>query len=69
MEFLDDDSFSIPALFFIPKHGMPQIAVGALPKSALKQTIAKVLGVTDTGAFLGNAAKTQSPRLSPRARS
>jgi thioredoxin len=30
---------SIPSLLFIPKNGIPKMAVGALPKSALKQAI------------------------------
>jgi len=30
---------SIPSLLFIPKEGQPKMAVGALPKEALKQAI------------------------------
>jgi len=30
---------SIPSLLFIPKNGAPKMAVGALPKTALKQAI------------------------------
>lgn len=30
---------SIPSLLFIPKNGKPKMAVGALPKPALKQAI------------------------------
>jgi thioredoxin len=30
---------SIPSLLFIPKSGTPKVAVGALPKPALKQAI------------------------------
>jgi len=34
---------SIPSLLFIPKSGIPKMAVGALPKQALKQAIEKEL--------------------------
>jgi len=34
---------SIPSMLFIPMNGQPQMAVGALPKDALKNTISKVL--------------------------
>lgn len=34
---------SIPALLFIPKGGMPKMAVGALPKSALKKELDSML--------------------------
>jgi thioredoxin 1 len=34
---------SIPSLLFIPKEGQPQMAVGALPKEAMKNTINEVL--------------------------
>jgi thioredoxin len=34
---------SIPSLLFVPMNGMPQMAQGALPKSALKEAIDKVL--------------------------
>jgi thioredoxin 1 len=34
---------SIPSLLFIPKDGQPQMAVGALPKEAMKNTINEVL--------------------------
>jgi thioredoxin-like negative regulator of GroEL len=36
---------SIPSLLFIPKDGQPKMAVGALPKEALKDAIAKELEV------------------------
>ena len=34
---------SIPSMLFIQMNGQPQMAVGALPKDALKNTISKVL--------------------------
>ena len=34
---------SIPSLLFIPKEGQPQMAVGALPKAALKKAIEEEL--------------------------
>jgi thioredoxin 1 len=34
---------SIPSILFIPKDGQPQMAVGALPKDAMKNTINEVL--------------------------
>ncbi len=34
---------SIPSLLFIPKTGQPKMAVGALPKEGMKQTIEKEL--------------------------
>lgn len=34
---------SIPSLLFIPKEGQPQMAMGALPKDSLKETIDNVL--------------------------
>jgi thioredoxin len=34
---------SIPSMLFIPIKGQPQMAVGALPKDALKNAIAEVL--------------------------
>jgi len=34
---------SIPSMLFIPMNGQPQMAVGALPKDALKNAISKVL--------------------------
>jgi len=34
---------SIPSLLFIPKEGQPKMAVGALPKEALKQAIEEEL--------------------------
>jgi thioredoxin 1 len=34
---------SIPSMLFVPKDGQPQMAVGALPKDALKQAIHEVL--------------------------
>jgi len=30
---------SIPSLLFVPREGMPQMAIGALPKNKLKQAI------------------------------
>jgi thioredoxin 1 len=37
---------SIPSLLFIPKDGKPKMAVGALPKEALKDAIKEELLVT-----------------------
>ena len=34
---------SIPSLLFVPKTGQPKMAVGALPKDALKQAVEKEL--------------------------
>ncbi|MEK9136149.1 MAG: thioredoxin [Bacteroidota bacterium] len=34
---------SIPSLLFIPKEGKPVMAVGALPKEAMKQAVEKEL--------------------------
>ena len=34
---------SIPSMLFVPKDGQPQMAVGALPKDALKKAIGEVL--------------------------
>ncbi len=34
---------SIPSLLFIPKEGPPKMAVGALPKEAMKEAIQKEL--------------------------
>ena len=34
---------SIPSLLFVPKSGQPKMAVGALPKNALKEAIEKEL--------------------------
>jgi thioredoxin 1 len=34
---------SIPSIFFIPMNGQPQMAVGALPRDALKNAITEVL--------------------------
>ena len=34
---------SIPALLFVPKEGQPQMAVGALPKEAIKKVIEEQL--------------------------
>ncbi|MGB2869855.1 MAG: thioredoxin [Bacteroidota bacterium] len=34
---------SIPSLLFIPKSGQPKMAVGALPKSTLKQAVEEEL--------------------------
>lgn len=36
---------SIPTLFFVPKEGDPQFALGALPKPALEKAIKDVLKV------------------------
>lgn len=36
---------SIPSMLFIPTEGMPQMAVGAAPKTDLEQAISDVLGV------------------------
>ncbi len=36
---------SIPSLLFIPKEGPPKMAVGALPKEAMKEAIQKELSV------------------------
>ena len=38
---------SIPSLLFVPVDEKPQMAVGALPKNAMKDAISKVLGVED----------------------
>ena len=37
---------SIPSLLFVPKSGRPKMAVGALPKDALKEAIDKELMIT-----------------------
>jgi len=34
---------SIPSILFVPVDGMPQMALGALPKETFKQAIAEVL--------------------------
>lgn len=34
---------SIPSILFVPKDGQPQMAMGALPKDALKDAISSVL--------------------------
>ncbi len=34
---------SIPSILFVPKDGQPQMAVGALPKDAMKNAINEVL--------------------------
>jgi thioredoxin 1 len=34
---------SIPSLLFVPKEGQPKMAVGALPKDALKEAVEKEL--------------------------
>jgi thioredoxin 1 len=36
---------SIPSLLFVPKEGMPQMAMGALPKETFEKAIADVLSV------------------------
>jgi thioredoxin 1 len=37
---------SVPTLLFVPKEGMPQMSLGALPKPQLEKAIAEVLGVS-----------------------
>jgi len=39
---------SIPSLLFIPKKGQPKMAVGAVPKEALKETIEKEFFTKET---------------------
>jgi thioredoxin len=34
---------SIPSLLFVPKIGQPRMAIGALPKAAMKETVEKEL--------------------------
>jgi len=34
---------SIPSILFIPKEGLPQMAMGALPKETFKKAIAEIL--------------------------
>jgi thioredoxin-like negative regulator of GroEL len=34
---------SIPSILFIPKHGKPQMAMGAMPKEAFVEAINTVL--------------------------
>ena len=34
---------SIPSLLFVPKTGQPRMAIGALPKTAMKETVEKEL--------------------------
>lgn len=36
---------SIPSILFVPKDSQPQMAAGALPKSAIEKAIEEVLGV------------------------
>lgn len=36
---------SIPSLLFVPKEGMPQMAMGALPKETFEKAITEVLNV------------------------
>lgn len=36
---------SIPSIFFIPLIGLPQMAMGALPKDTFKKAFKEVLGV------------------------
>ena len=38
---------SIPSLLFVPLSEKPQMAVGALPKNALKKAISEVLNIAD----------------------
>jgi thioredoxin len=42
---------SIPSLLFIPKDGQPKMAVGAVPKEAMKEAIEKELEVTAAEPF------------------
>ncbi|HCV42812.1 MAG TPA: thioredoxin [Bacteroidetes bacterium] len=37
---------SIPSLLFVPKEGQPKMAVGALPKQAMKEAVEKELLTT-----------------------
>lgn len=37
---------SIPSLLFVPKEGQPKMAVGALPKEAMKEAVEKELLTT-----------------------
>ena len=37
---------SIPSLLFVPKEGMPQMAMGALPKNSFEKAFSEVLGVS-----------------------
>ena len=34
---------SVPSLLFIPREGQPQMALGAMPKGALKEHIDRIL--------------------------
>lgn len=36
---------SIPSILFVPKDSQPQMAAGALPKTAIEKAIEEVLGV------------------------
>lgn len=36
---------SIPAMFFIPLEGLPQMAIGAAPKVDLEKAIVDILGI------------------------
>ena len=38
---------SIPSILFVPLNGKPQMAVGALPKNALKKAISEVLNIAE----------------------
>jgi thioredoxin len=44
---------SIPSILFVPKEGQPQMAMGALPKDALKDAISSVL-LTNSAVRLTN---------------
>jgi len=39
---------SIPSLLFIPKEGQPKMAVGAVPKESMKETIEKEFFTEET---------------------
>lgn len=36
---------SIPSLLFVPKEGLPQMAMGALPKETFEKAFKEVLGI------------------------
>jgi thioredoxin len=37
---------SVPTLLFIPKEGMPRMALGALPKPQIEKIMGEVLGIS-----------------------
>jgi thioredoxin len=41
---------SIPSILFIPVHGKPQMAAGALPKEGFKQAFNDILGLPEKAA-------------------